>query len=335
MMPATVPAATSGRRRRGRRGGGGGAGGNGGGGRGSLLSSFIARACHAPPRSTVAAPYGLGMPARDGADRRTAVERAADAAALGMRARLPAGAAADLERAAGDDPDARVRAAALGALARAAGRRRATATWRVALADADPAVRRRAADLAPGLGAPARPLLALLGDDDVTVIEAAAWALGELGAAAVRAGAVPALVTVAAGARRRARPRGRRRRARRPRRSRRPSRRPRRLPGQTRRPPPRRARPRALRRRRGRSSLCAAARGPRLAGPPGGGRPAGGVSGDARPRCAAVRRAVEPRRVGGASEAERAGHAGGWDAERRAVSGRRGAEQALRSAGGP
>jgi len=137
------------------------------------------------------------MPARDGADRRTAVERAADAAALGMRARLPAGAAADLERVASDDPDARVRAAALGALARAAGRRRATAVWRVALADGDRAVRRRAADLAPGLGAPARPLLALLGDDDVTVIEASAWALGELGAAAARAGAVPALVAVA------------------------------------------------------------------------------------------------------------------------------------------
>ena len=138
-----------------------------------------------------------GMHARDGADRRTAVERAADAASLGMRARLPAGAAADLERAAGDDPDPRVRAAALGALARAGGRRRSTAAWRVALADADPAVRRRAADLAPGLGAPVRPLLALLGDGDVTVIEASAWALGELGAAAVRAGAVPALVAVA------------------------------------------------------------------------------------------------------------------------------------------
>jgi HEAT repeat protein len=137
------------------------------------------------------------MPARDGADRRTAVERAADAAALGMRARLPAGAAADLERAASDDPDARVRAAALGALARAAGRRRATAAWRVALADANPAVRRSATDPTPGLDAPARPLLALLGDDDVTVLEASAWALGELGAAAVRAGAVPALVTVA------------------------------------------------------------------------------------------------------------------------------------------
>src|SRR5205823_2309372 len=75
-------------------------------------------------------------------------------------------------------------------------RRRATAAWRVAVADPEPAVRRRAADLAPGLGAPARPLLTLLGDDDVTVIEATAWALGELGPAAVRAGAVFALMAV-------------------------------------------------------------------------------------------------------------------------------------------
>ena len=51
------------------------------------------------------------------------------------------------------------------------------------MTDPEPAVRRRAADLAPGLAAPARPLLTLLGDDDVTVIEASAWALGELGAA--------------------------------------------------------------------------------------------------------------------------------------------------------
>jgi len=90
-----------------------------------------------------------------------------------------------------------VRAAALGALARAGGRRRATAAWRIATTDPEPAVRQRAADLAPGLGAPARPLLTLLGDDDVTVIEASAWALGELGAAAVRARAVPALAAVA------------------------------------------------------------------------------------------------------------------------------------------
>jgi HEAT repeat protein len=130
---------------------------------------------------------------------RSGIERAADAAALGLGTRLPAGAPADLERAVRDDPDARVRSAALGALARAGGRRRATTAWRAALGDPAPAVRRRAADLAPALTAPARPLLALLADDDVTVIEAAAWALGELGPAAVRAGAVPALSAVARG----------------------------------------------------------------------------------------------------------------------------------------
>jgi len=126
-----------------------------------------------------------------------AVERAADAAALGLRTRLPAGAPAELEASARRDPDPRVRAAALGALARAGGRRRATTAWRGALSDPAPGVRRRAAELAPALSAPARPLLALLGDDDVTVIEAAAWALGELGPAAVDAGAATALVAVA------------------------------------------------------------------------------------------------------------------------------------------
>jgi HEAT repeat protein len=130
-------------------------------------------------------------------DRRTAVDRAAEAAALGLRERLPAGAPAELERAAARDEDARVRAAALGALVRAGGRRRATSAWRRALLDPAPSVRRRAAELAPAVGAPARPLLTLLADDDVTVIEATAWALGELGPAAVRAGATAALAAVA------------------------------------------------------------------------------------------------------------------------------------------
>jgi HEAT repeat protein len=128
---------------------------------------------------------------------RSGIDRAVDAAALGLGARLPAGAPADLERAARDDPDARVRAAALGALSRVAEHGRATTVWRAALTDPSPAVRRRAADLAPGLDAPAPPLLPLLADGDVTVIEAAAWALGELGSAAVDAGGVPALSTVA------------------------------------------------------------------------------------------------------------------------------------------
>lgn len=136
------------------------------------------------------------VPTRAG-QRRSAVERAADAAALGLLPRLPAGAPGELERAAQHDADPRVRAAALGALARAGGRRRAAAAWRRALADPAAGVRRRAAELAPTIGAPARPLIALLGDADVTVTEAAAWALGELGAAAVRAGAVRALAEVA------------------------------------------------------------------------------------------------------------------------------------------
>ena len=46
------------------------------------------------------------------------VARAADVAALGHRARLPAGAAAALSDAAAGDVDGRVRAAVLGALAR-------------------------------------------------------------------------------------------------------------------------------------------------------------------------------------------------------------------------
>jgi HEAT repeat protein len=125
------------------------------------------------------------------------VERAADAAALGLRERLPAGAPAELEQAAQHDSDARVRAAALGALARAGGRRRAVSAWRRALDDPAPSVRRRAAELASALSAPARPLLALLADNDITVTEAAAWALGELGPAAIRAGAVRALAAVA------------------------------------------------------------------------------------------------------------------------------------------
>src|SRR6266700_1226448 len=57
-----------------------------------------------------------------------------------------------------------------------------------------PSAVERAADVA----APARPVLALLGVDDVTVTEAAALALGELGPAAVSAGAVTALAATAA-----------------------------------------------------------------------------------------------------------------------------------------
>jgi HEAT repeat protein len=78
-------------------------------------------------------------------------------------------------RAACDDPDASVRAVGLGALERL-GVLAADELQR-ALADADPAVRRRAAELAAKH--PDVDLLAVLDDPDSSVVEVAAWALGE------------------------------------------------------------------------------------------------------------------------------------------------------------
>ena len=77
------------------------------------------------------------------------------------------------------DPAPVVRAAALTALARA-GALTAGAVV-AALADSDPAVRRRAAELAAGQ--PGVPLVEALGDPDPSVVEAAAWAIGERGGA--------------------------------------------------------------------------------------------------------------------------------------------------------
>jgi HEAT repeat protein len=94
-----------------------------------------------------------------------------------------------------------VRAAALGALVRAADPR-ALPAWQSCAGDDSAGVRRRAAELAPALGgnAPiARRVVDLLGDRDVTVVEAAAWALGELGPHALDAGAVDALSGVVRG----------------------------------------------------------------------------------------------------------------------------------------
>ena len=108
-------------------------------------------------------------------------ERAAHAAALGHAARVSSEQRDELERLTRADPDPRVRAVALGALVRAVSQRRATASWRAAASDPDAKVRRRAAELAPALGAsaPARVVLALLLDDDPLTAEAAAFALGE------------------------------------------------------------------------------------------------------------------------------------------------------------
>lgn len=122
------------------------------------------------------------------------VARAAELATLGQRTALDHH-ARDRLLAAGDDPDPRVRAAALGALVRAAPDHVIEA-WLHALRDPSPAVRRRAAELAPGMPRDERvapALVTTLGDADVTVVEAAAWSLGELSEPARAAGAVRAL----------------------------------------------------------------------------------------------------------------------------------------------
>ena len=129
------------------------------------------------------------------------VARAAELAALGHRGPLSPAEHARLETAALDDDDPRVRAAALGALARAAPGD-AEVLWRRAAEDPAPSVRRRAAELAPSLrpsptsAAVIDALLGLLDDRDVTVVEAAAWALGESGDAAIARSAVIALARV-------------------------------------------------------------------------------------------------------------------------------------------
>jgi HEAT repeat protein len=90
-----------------------------------------------------------------------------------------------------DDADAAVRATALGALGRA-GSLRAGDVER-ALADDDAGVRRRACEEA--VSVTEVDLVPLLSDPDTSVVEAAAWALGERGSDA--ASAVEALVGVA------------------------------------------------------------------------------------------------------------------------------------------
>src|SRR5947199_6499298 len=92
-----------------------------------------------------------------------------------------------------DDTDPAVRATALGALARGGGLRAVDVER--ALTDADPGVRRRACEEAVALVDV--DLLPFLAEDDTAVVEAAAWALGERGAAGTSA--VDALAVVARG----------------------------------------------------------------------------------------------------------------------------------------
>jgi HEAT repeat protein len=115
------------------------------------------------------------------------VARAAVIAALGHRRSLTADEVA-IARAATADASAAVRAAAVAALVRAAPVRAANSAWQRATRDTEARVRRRAADLAPALAARRRRpdpaiadhLVAQLADPEVTVVEAAAWALGEI-----------------------------------------------------------------------------------------------------------------------------------------------------------
>jgi HEAT repeat protein len=131
-----------------------------------------------------------------------AVARAARVAALGHDGPLSH---ADLgaARAATADPEPAVRAAAVAALVRAGPVRDAARAWSRATGDPEAAVRRRVADVAPALQARRRvpdpaatdALVGLLRDPDVTVVEAAAWALGET-VTAPASGPVTALAAV-------------------------------------------------------------------------------------------------------------------------------------------
>lgn len=94
-----------------------------------------------------------------------------------------------------DDADPGVRATALGAVARAG--RLTAADLSRGLADAAPAVRRRAAEVAAATPSLAVPLVPLLADGDLSVVEAVAWALGERSPA--EDGAVGALAALATG----------------------------------------------------------------------------------------------------------------------------------------
>ena len=113
----------------------------------------------------------------------------ADAATRRSRAAI-AGHQADepTARAALHDPDPRVRATGLGALARMG--RLSPKDLDRALVDDEATVRRRACELSATRRPRVRPLsglLARLHDDDAMVVETAAWALGELAGPTKRA----------------------------------------------------------------------------------------------------------------------------------------------------
>ena len=119
------------------------------------------------------------------------IARAARFAELGHEGNLDDKTRSELEGAAVGDLDARARSSALGALVRSFDVTEhdvaeLTATWLLAVRDVDAAVRRRAGELGPKIVGVATvksviiaALIDLLGDEEITVIETAAWALGE------------------------------------------------------------------------------------------------------------------------------------------------------------
>jgi HEAT repeat protein len=131
------------------------------------------------------------------------IDRAARLVALGLDEDAAPFAVDSVASVALRDSDARVRAAALAALARAGTADAARAAWEHALGDPDVVVRRRVGEVAPVLAVRTEAtvlvagLVELLRDADGTVVEPAAWALGELGDAAISAGATRPLATTA------------------------------------------------------------------------------------------------------------------------------------------
>jgi len=135
-------------------------------------------------------------PAREEAQEAAGIARAAGFAGLGHDGTLSPGAAGELDAAITTDPDPRVRAAALAARVRGSHgpENDPSSVWSTAAHDPAAPVRRRAAEVAPQLVAHqpgsgratrrseiAERLVDLLADDEITVVTAAAWALGELG----------------------------------------------------------------------------------------------------------------------------------------------------------
>jgi hypothetical protein len=145
-----------------------------------------------PTRPASAAESGTAASYR----RRVPLDGAAAIAVAGHR-KLTGAEVRELRDRVAGDPDPAVRSAAVAAVARAGSRPDAAAAWHVAAVDPSAAVRRRAAELAPSLGAVVReaPLLGLLADADPWVAEAAAFALGERAATPESVAALAAAAT--------------------------------------------------------------------------------------------------------------------------------------------